>query len=219
MKKKIIPSKGLFALSIFEFFFVAVLLCGCIEKRFFFPVLLDILLDAIRTPSVFNIVMAVITTAIWPLFIIPFAVVIYGSFEQFLFAGRPVKFSEDIIRLGYIKKKRYCKKDITGIGIAPTIYGSLFETWKSKTLGIYIAFGDYKKSDFSDYGIMSVWEMTEFRKVWPQPIDFTNRIGAKLSRPDCSKIQPLDGLLWMKYTEENMRFLKEWLGDRFEEVI
>lgn len=228
MKKTIIPSKGLFALSIVAFLFPACLLWGCIEERFFYPVLLEIFLDAIRTPSVFYIVMAVLTIVMCIVFVIGSAVYTYGLLELFLFAGRPIKFTEDTISLGYIKKKLYYKKNITGIGIAPVIDGNLntepvknnvYMQSMSKMQGIYIAFRDYKKSDFSDYGISSVWELVELHKILPKVVEFIHRVGPKyLNTDDTSKIQVFDGLLWMTYTEENMRFLQNWLGSKFYEI-
>ena len=212
MKKTILPSKGLFLFSIVAFLFPACLLWGCIEERFFYPVLLEIFLDAIRTPSVFYIVMAVLTIVMCIVIVIGSAVYTYGLLELFFFAGRPIKFSEDMISIGYIKKKHYYKKNITGIGIAPWIEGS-------KGLGIYIAFGDYNESDFSKFGIMTVWELVEFRKVLPKVVEFLHRVGPKyLKTDDTSNIQRCDGLLWMTYTEENMRFLQNWLGSKFDEV-
>lgn len=212
MKKTIIPSKGLFALSIVAFLFPACLLWGCIEERFFYPVLLEIFLDAIRTPSVFYIVMAVLTIVMCIVFVIGSAVYTYGLLELFLFAGRPVKFSEDTISLGYIKKKHYYKKDITGIGIAPWLVGY-------KGNGIYITFGDYDKSFFSKIGIMPVWDVVEFHKVLPKVVEFLHKVGAKISHTDDTiNIQRSDGLLWMTYTEENMRFLQNWLGSKFYEI-
>ncbi len=212
MKKTILPSKGLVAFSIVGFLFIAGLLWGCIEERFFYPVLLEILLDAIRTPSVFYIFMTVMIIAMCILFIIGIAITIYSSLELVIFAGRPIKFSEEMISIGYIKKKLYYKKNITGIGIAPWIEGS-------KGLGIYIAFGDYNESDFSKFGIMTVWELVEFRKVLPKVVEFLHRAGPKyLNTDDTSNIQRCDGLVWMTYTEENFRFLQNWLGSKFDEV-
>ncbi len=217
MKKTVIPSKSLFALSIAFFLVIIVLIFGCITYNVF-TVQAETIIELLKEPSVFNIylsLMGVIVLLLEPLL---FVLLVYFTVAIFLFAGRPVKFSEDTIRLGYIKKKYYYKKDITGVGVAPKLYGSLHKKRNSTSMGIYIAFGDYRKSDFSDYGISNVWEMVELKKQFPKAVNLDNKIDVVASYPDCSKIQPFDGLLWMTYTEENMRFLQNWLGSKFDEV-
>ena len=211
MKKTILPSKGLFALSIVAFVFLAVLIWGCIYVGML-SASVGLLIYIIRNLDIFNAFLLFTVPICMLLLLLCFALMLYGALELFMFAGRPVKFSEDTISLGYIKKKRYYKKNITGIGIAPWIEGS-------KGLGIYIALGDYNESDFSKFGIMTVWELVEFRKVLPKVVEFLHRVGPKyLKTDDTSNIQRCDGLLWMTYTEENMRFLQNWLGSKFDEV-
>ena len=217
MKKKVIPSKGLFAISIVCFVMSLVFLWIYISyKELSENVVL--IIEQLMEPSILNILMSLIGILVLLLEPLIFVLLVYFTVSLFLFAGRPVKFSEDTISLGYIKKRYYYKKNITGIGIAPKLFGRLYRNRKSTALGIYIAFGDYRKSDFSDYGIPKVWEMVELRKLFPKMVALDNKYDIKSSQPDCSKIQVFDGLLWMTYTEENMRFLKDWLGSKFDEV-
>ncbi len=229
MKITILPSKGLFSLSIGAFLLPAGLLWGCIEERFWSSTVLEILIDVFNAPDVFSIIMVAIDIIISFAFI-PFLIILffYGALELFLFAGRPLKFSEDMVSIGYIKKKHYYKKNITGIGIATVIDGNLnrepvknnvFMQNMNKMQGIYIVFGDYKKSDLSEYGIMTVWELVELHKILPKVVEFLHRVGPKyLNTDDTSNIQRCDGLVWMTYTEENFRFLQNWLGSKFDEV-
>lgn len=217
MKKKVIPSKGLFAISIVCFimslFFVWIYIrYKQLSENVVF------IIELLMEPSFFNILMSLIGILVLLLEPLIFVLLVYFTVSLFLFAGRPVKFSKDTISLGYIKKKYYYKKNITGIGVAPKLFGRLYTDHKSTAMGIYIAFGDYRKSDFSDYGIPKVWEMVELKKLFPKLVDLDNKYDIISSQPDCSKIQVFDGLLWMTYTEENMRFLQNWLGSKFDEV-
>lgn len=144
----------------------------------------------------------------------------------FLLSGRPLKFSEDEISLGYIKKAVYRKEDITGIGIAPLGDGSKVSNIYCNIQGIYIAFGDYKKDDLRKYGIWNVWDKVELRKIFPKIVNFSNRMTSnktfqKLSPGivDASGVQVFDSLLWMTYTEEKFRFLKNWLGSKYYDLM
>lgn len=214
MKKKIIPSKCMFMFSILGIISDMIIICGCIGIKYWY-IAIGVIEWLHNDPSILNIILGLLTIVLWFL-LVPFMTVLValGSLELYIFAGRPVKFSDDQISIGRIKKKYYDRKNITGIGIAPMLNGRLYKDWKSNSMGIYIAFGGYRKSDFSDYGIVNVCKMVEFRKVCPKAVD----IEAKRSQPDLTKIQIFDGLVWIKYTEENMRFLKEWMGSKFDEV-
>ncbi len=211
----------MFALSISSFFLVSALTwiffgCG------FWDIPIDLLKDLLNYPGLGSFLF-------FPIGIIGYFLVIYvlinlayGTFELFFFAGRPVKFSDDRISIGYIKKRYYEKKNITGIGIAPSVGGRLQPGAEShpmgKSMGIYIAFGNYEKSDLLDYGIREVWEMVEFRKMFPKLTEIDGKIQKILLGIDLTKIQVFDGLIWMSYTEENMRFLQNWLGSKFYEI-
>ncbi len=225
MKKTFIPSKSLLAFSIVIFivFIFSIWVCSYIE---FWTTTIELISDEFKSPSIFHIFLAVadilISFVVFPFIII---LLLYGAFEHYFFAGRPISFYDDTIRTGLFKKKKYYKKDITGIGIAPAIYGSLFNNCGElfninlfTDLGIYIAFGNFKRSDLSEYGIMNVWEDAEFRRILPHALDLTNKICAKSYNIDCSKIQHMDGLLWMSYTEDNLQFLQNWLGSKFDEL-
>ena len=131
-----------------------------------------------------------------------------------------------------IKKKTYRKKDITAIGIAPALDGSLNTKTPSKFQGIYITFGRCNRGDFSDHGIVFVWTWVVLRRALPRTIlrlgritdskFFHNNIRQEYIPPymssNLSQIQDFDGLLWMSYSEERLSFLKAWLGSRFYEL-
>lgn len=218
MRKTVIPSKGLFALSIFGVIMDVIIIWTYIKLHFWYiPIgLIDWLLN---DPGLLNL-FVVLLMIVFCLLILPVMMVVFafGSWELYILAGRPIKFSDDKISIGYIKKKYYDKKNITGVGIESSLSGRLYTDHKSTAMGIYIAFGDYRKSDFSDYGISNVWEMVEFHKVCPKAVDIDVKIQTKTSQPDLTKIHIFDGLVWMTYTEENFRFLQNWLGSKFDEV-
>ena len=216
MKKKIIPSLSLAFQGILSGLFIPLWITGIYVIAVKLPFLIS---NCFKDINAFNIFISFGSILVITECIVILGLSIYNFIELCLFAGRPIKFSGNMICQGYLKIKKYYKKDVTGIGIAPTVYGNKFKNFESKTLGIYITFGNYKRSDLGEYGILTVWEVAEFCGIWPSAVNFTNRICAKIGLPDCSKIQPFDGLVWMTYTEENMRFLKEWMGDRFEEVV
>lgn len=223
MKKTFIPSVSLSLFGILCGLFVPVLFVGIYANA---VDLLSQISSFFKGISFFNIFM--IFTSILLIIVCGVAITLFlYSFVEFcLFAGRPLKFSGDMICQGYLKRKKYYKKDITGIGIAPRMWGSLYNSdaakamkiQESKAQGIYIAFGNYRSSDPGEYGIMNVWEAIEFSRFCSGGVNLNNKVHTKIGLPDCSKIQPFDGLLWLQYTEENMRFMKEWLGGRFEEV-
>ena len=217
MKKTIIPSLSLAILGILAVPVIAVMISMIF---LFIKDIQSLIIEYLNNPDFLKLIRKVFSDLFCiACFIVVLGVGIYNFVELPLFGGRPFTFSGEIIQSGFFKRKKYYKKDITGIGIAPSICGNLYHNGESENLGIYIAFGNYKKSDLRDYGIINVWEAAEFCKIWPSAVNLTNKIFAKMRLPDCSKIQPLDGLLWMTYTEDNMRFLKEWMGDRFEEVV
>ena len=223
MKKTFIPSVSLSLFGILFGLFVPVLFVGIYANAVDLPSLISSFFKGISFLNIFMIVTSIILIIVCGVAI---ALFLYSFVELWLFAGRPLKFSGDMICQGYLRRKKYYKEDITGIGVAPRLWGSLYNSdagkaigiHETRTLGIYIAFGNYNRSDLGKYGILSAWEAIEFSRICPGGVKFSNKFDAKIGLPDLANIQPFDDLLWIKYTEDNMRFLKEWMGDRFEEV-
>ena len=224
MRKTILPSKGYFILSLLGSFCALALIAawpGRMSASIYF------LMEAFKVDNLlgkFLIFFAGLTSfAVYTpvCFILSYAVVCI-----FLLSGRPLKFSDDKISLGYIKKTVYRKEDITGIGIAPLGDGSKVSNIYCNIQGIYIAFGDFKKEDLRKYGIWNVWDQVELRKIFPKIVNFINRMARNKTFQkhtpgfvDASGVQVFDGLLWMTYTEENFRFLKTWLGSKYYELL
>lgn len=225
MKKTFIPSKRMFILLIFGSFF-AVLLWSILPSTMWFC--FDFFVGGVdignRFVGVLFSISIVVVTAMYPVI----CLVVTFCEVFFFFALRPFKISDELIYLGYFRKKVYKKKDITGLGIAPITEGLLMTKKPSRFQGIYITFGDYNKFDFLEYGILSVWEKVVFCKILPKTMALVHRFenngffdkhNSQIRMIlDLGPIQDFDGLLWMSYSEERLSFLKAWLGSRFYEL-
>lgn len=224
MRKTILPSKGYFILSLLGSFCALAVIAAWPG---FMSASIECLLYTFKVDNLFErflFFFAGLTgvVAYTPIcFMASFSVV-----YLFLVSGRPMKFSEDEISFGYIKKTVYRKEDITGIGIAPLVSENPIEQARCKTQGIYIAFGDYKKEDMRKYGVLNVFEQVEIRKILPKSIKFINRMTSNKTFQkhapgisDASGVHVFDGMLWTTYTEEKFRFLKTWLGSKYYELL
>lgn len=224
MKKTIVPSKQYFALSVLGFIMVAFIISECPDvMRTAIYCLIE---ETSRAASIFETFLfafAGLAGVLSCIFVCP--IIVFSVICMFLFSSRPIRFFDDGISLGYIKKDIYWKEEIAGIGIAPLASDNPMEQALCKTMGIYIAFGDYRKEDMRKYGIWNVWDQVELRKRFPRIINFRNRITSNKTFQkyapgvsDASGVQVFDGMLWMTYTEENFRFLRNWLGSKYYEI-
>ena len=222
MKKSFVPSKRILVVFVFIVLVIPFLLSTV-------PSFLHDSFLLLRTSNFSGTVKVIMCTILavqfLPIYLVICLFLLYCGSLFFLFACRPVRFCGRDIYSGYIMKRKYRQENITGIGIAPVIDGLLLKPESSKFQGIYIAFGSYRKSDITEYGILNVWEVTEFRKVFPKVVHLMNRIvNSNILKKhghrelDLTKIQDFDGLLWMSYSEERLSFLKAWLGSRFYEL-
>lgn len=224
MKKTIIPSKHYFILAILAFPMSLFLIANWPEMGMFSPV--EMVIDAFKLNGVIGPFLLVFMALIWfcgytgTCFISAFCAI-----YMFLLSSRPIRFSDDMISLGYIKKDLYRKDDITGIEIAPLASDNPMEQALCKTMGIYIAFGDYRKEDMRKYGILNVYQQVELSKKIPKAVKFINRMTSNKTFQkyapgvsDASGVQVFDGMLWMTYTEENFRFLRNWLGSKYYDI-
>lgn len=224
MKRTIIPYKQYLVLSILDFFMTLFMIS---EWPRFMCDTVSFIFDAFRAHSRFNVFMS-ITSALVVLFVYAPCCLffLFCVIYLFLLSGRTIKFSEDVIIQGFIKKDVYRKEDITGIGIAPLASELPKEQAFCNALGIYVAFGDYKEEDMKKYGIWNVYQQVELSKKMPRAIKRLNKISSsktfqKLAPgvSDASGVHVFDGMLWMTYTEENFRFLKNWLGSKYYEIL
>ena len=224
MRKTILPSKRYFVLSVLGILMTLFLIE---EWPRVMGTAIECLVEAFSSHSRLDIILSVFAALIALLVISPLCFIIaFSVIYLFLVSGRPMKFSEDEISFGYIKKTVYRKEDITGIGVALLVSENPIEQARCKTQGIYIAFGDYKKEDMRKYGILNVFEQVEIRKILPKSIKFINRMTSNKTFQkhapgisDASGVHVFDGMLWTTYTEEKFRFLKTWLGSKYYELL
>ena len=231
MKKKIVPSRlaGFFALIVLIIFPI-VFLYLCYDVKMFSSMAEISLESFYSTGAIYKFLAIDILFVILLAFIVVFVMLagIVLGVKLIYYSSRPLRFYSDEICVGIFKKKNYRKCDISGIGIAPAFLGPKYNKMtqnniyirnQDKKLGIYIAFGNFRAKDFSDYGILPVWQMIELHKIFPKAVEFDNRIDKKLLQVDAlGSIQKFSSLLWISYTEDNMSFLRQWLGTRYDEV-
>lgn len=225
MKKTIVPSKQYFALSVLGFIMVAFIISEWpYSMRIAIYCLIEETSRAASFFETFLFAFAGLAGILSYIFVCP--ILAFCIIYMFLLSSRPIRFSDNTISLGYIKKDIYRKEEITGIGIAPLASDNPMEQALCKTIGIYIAFGDYRKEDMRKYGILNVYQQVELSKKIPKAVKFINRMTSNKTfqkhmpgMSDASGVQVFDGMLWMTYTEENFRFLRDWLGSKYYEII
>ena len=205
MKKRFLPSVGWALLTLI----FSVMIVGAIWVFIIFPFTDGMFIEAFSEGiglSILFISGLVVLSVVIPC-------LCFCAYVMFFLSCRPIELSKEGIRQGYFRKDFWSKDEISQIGLAPLFISPRTTLPTKQSPVIYIAFGNSRRSDFTQFDVEDMWFWSALYAKSPRLLELWWRIRKKCTAYDRPDVILPDGVVWMTYSDKRYQLLQELYGD------